>query len=102
MTIEEFAKAVERQEKTNLMRRHLDCEANWRHAKTHIHIGRKWTRVDVGTSGRYMIDLEGRIFGIKAYGVPHLGHHYGTLDNPTCIRLTTPYGNTTLAQSDSA
>ena len=85
MTIEEFAKEVERQGKVGLMKNKLDCEANWKNAETHIHKGRKWTRVDVGYSGRYMIDQAGRIFGIKAYGVPHLGHHYGTLDNPTCI-----------------
>ena len=85
MTIIEFAKEVERQGKINLMRWHLDCEANWHNAETHIHYGRKWIRVDVGSSGRYMIDQQGRIFGIKAYGVPHLGYYYGTLENPTCI-----------------
>lgn len=43
--------------------------------------GRKYARVDVGTSGRYMVELAtGAIYGIKAYGVIHRGHHYGTLD----------------------
>jgi hypothetical protein len=41
-------------------------------------------RIDVGRpgmeSGKYMVDLDGTIYGIKAYGVPHLGHRYGTLD----------------------
>ena len=27
-----------------------------------------------------MIDQEGNIFGIKAYGVIHKGHKFGTLD----------------------
>ena len=27
-----------------------------------------------------MIDADGQIFGIKAYGVIHKGHFYGTLD----------------------
>ena len=37
-------------------------------------------KVDVGNSGKYMVDAEGNIFGIKAYGVIHRGHSYGTLD----------------------
>jgi len=45
-----------------------------------VHYGRRWIRVDVGDSGVYMIDQDGSIVGIKAYGVPHLGHRYGTLD----------------------
>jgi len=92
MTITEFAETIERKEKAQLMKLKLDCEANWHNAKTHIHIGRKWSRVDVGSSGRYMIDQQGRIFGIKAYGVPHLGHYYGTLDNPTCIEYHNHHG----------
>jgi len=94
MTIQEFAKAVEKQEKVYLMRYNLACDANWHNAETHIHQGRKWTRVDVGSSGRYMINPEGQIYGIKAYGVPHLGHYYGTLDNPTCITLHSHWGDT--------
>ena len=46
-----------------------------------VHIGKKYARVDVGSSGKYMVDLEtGEIFGIKGYGVIHKGHRYGTLD----------------------
>ena len=49
--------------------------------KAHIHIGPKYTRVDVGTSGKYMVvNATGEIFGIKAYGVIHRGHYFGTLD----------------------
>lgn len=48
--------------------------------KAHIHHGRRWVRVDIGNSGAYMIDQDGSILGIKAYGVPHPGHRYGTLD----------------------
>lgn len=48
---------------------------------THFHMGRKFARVDVGSSGRYMVDLEtGEIYGIKAYGVVHKGHRFGTID----------------------
>lgn len=46
-----------------------------------VHEGKKYARVDVGTSGKYMVDLKTEeIFGIKAYGVIHRGHRYGTLD----------------------
>lgn len=48
--------------------------------KTNVKPGTKYTKVDVGSSGKYMIDTEGNIFGIKAYGVIHRGHQYGTLD----------------------
>jgi hypothetical protein len=42
--------------------------------------GKKYTKIDVGRSGKYMVTSEGEIFGIKAYGVIHKGHQYGTLD----------------------
>lgn len=52
-----------------------------RHAIAHYHIGNKYARVDVGDSGRYMVELDTeRIYGIKGYGVIHRGHSYGTLD----------------------
>lgn len=46
-----------------------------------VKIGRKYANVDVGTSGRYMVELAtGNIYSIKAYGVIHRGHAYGNLD----------------------
>src|SRR4051812_2837136 len=43
--------------------------------------GPKYTKVDVGQSGKYMVVNEtGAIHGIKGYGVIHKGHKYGTLD----------------------
>jgi hypothetical protein len=47
--------------------------------------GPKYTKVDRGPahnmSGMLMVEnATGRIFGIKAYGVIHRGHAYGTLD----------------------
>lgn len=43
--------------------------------------GKKFVRVNIGSSGRYMVDLsDGTIYGIKGYGVVHYGHVYGTLD----------------------
>lgn len=50
-------------------------------AATRIKYGRKYANVDVGTSGKYMVDLATEeIFGVKAYGVIHRGHKFGTLD----------------------
>ncbi len=83
MTITEFAQRVQKQEQVYLIRHGLDCEANWKNTITTIKTGRKWTRVDVGYSGRYMVDQAGNIYTIKAYGVPPLGHPLGTLDNPS-------------------
>ena len=48
--------------------------------KVTIKQGTRWVKVDVGPSGKYMVDRDGSIYGIKGYGVPHLGHRYGTLD----------------------
>jgi len=43
--------------------------------------GKKYTKIDVRSSGKYMVNNStGDIFGIKAYGVPHLGKRYGNLD----------------------
>ena len=42
--------------------------------------GAKYVKVDVGTSGKFMIDESGDIYGIKGYGVIHRGKHYGNLD----------------------
>jgi hypothetical protein len=51
------------------------------HHRAKIHMGKKFARVDVGTSGKYMVDLEtGDIYGCKAYGVVHRGHRYGNLE----------------------
>lgn len=45
--------------------------------------GRKYQNVDVGTSGRYMVDREtGRIYGIKGYGRVHKGRVYGAIAEP--------------------
>ena len=54
--------------------------ANAQDAQTTIKPGKLYTKVDVGRSGKYMVDQQGNIWGIKAYGVIHRGHRYGTLD----------------------
>lgn len=42
--------------------------------------GKVYTKVNVGGSGKYMVDQAGNVWGIKGYGQVHKGHWYGTLD----------------------
>lgn len=49
-------------------------------SKVQVHYGKKYVRIDIGGSGKLMIDTLGNIYGIKGYGVIHKGHQYGTLD----------------------
>jgi hypothetical protein len=65
----------------------MSCQANFDNAVARYKIGKKYIKIDVGTSGRYMVDMDGQIFGIKAYGVIHLGHYYGTLDTIDAYNL---------------
>ena len=59
----------------------LDCSCNIDNALTVYIIKSKYTYINIGSSGKYMIDNStGNIYGIKAYGVIHRGHCYGNLD----------------------
>lgn len=78
--LKNFAETLQKQQIERLDRDNMGCDINIINVKTSIKEGKKYTKVDVGTSGKYMIDKEGNIFGIKAYGVIHRGHNYGTLD----------------------
>jgi hypothetical protein len=78
--IKQFAELLEKQQIERLKKDNLGCEANIINVKVSIKEGKKYTKVNIGHSGRYMVDREGNIFGIKAYGVIHHGHYYGTLD----------------------
>jgi hypothetical protein len=72
---------ITQQQQARLKAQKLDCQCNMDLAICHFHIAKKYTRIDIGSSGRYMIDNNtGEIFGIKAYGVIHRGHYFGTLD----------------------
>ena len=42
--------------------------------------GKKYCKVDIGSSGAFMITKDGEIFGIKAYGVINRARYYGTLN----------------------
>lgn len=77
-TIEDFAKLVEKQQIEVLNKRYPNISND--DCKVNIKFGRKYTKVDIRNSGKYMIDVDGNIFGIKAYGVIHRGKCYGTLD----------------------
>ena len=78
--IETFAKLLEKQQIDRLHKDGLNCQTNIDNCKTSIKFGKKYTRVDVGDSGKYMIDNDDQIFGVKGYGRIHHGHFYGTLD----------------------
>ena len=48
--------------------------------KVKIVPGKKYIKIDVGSSGRYMFDTEnGHLYGIKGYGVINRKHDYGYL-----------------------
>lgn len=58
-----------------------DPEFLLKSALTSVVSGRKYTKIDIFNSGKYMVVNDtGEIFGIKAYGQIHRGHQYGTLD----------------------
>lgn len=79
--LEAFAKMLEAHQIERLKAQNLACQANLDNCKVHIKNGKKFVKVDVGTSGKYMVEVETQnIFGIKGYGVVHRGHFYGTLE----------------------
>lgn len=79
--INQFARLFERHHLAQLILDGVSCLPNRVNSLVHTHTGKKYTRVDIGSSGRYMVDnATGEIFGIKAYGQIHRGHRYGTLD----------------------
>ena len=83
MTIEELAQKITEAEQSSLRKVDLACQVNLDNAVMKIKQGKKWTKLDSQTSGMYMVNPQGEIYGIKAYGVPNFGHYYGTLDNPS-------------------
>jgi len=78
--IKRFAELVEKQEKDALIRLCGSIVGNETSYLAHIVPKRKYVYVDVGSSGRYIIEGE-KVFGCKAYGVIHRGHFYGDLDD---------------------
>jgi hypothetical protein len=79
--IETFAALVQTETIGRLQADGLGCQSNLDNAKTKVVSGQKYTKVNVGTSGRFMVENStGNIFGIKGYGQVHKGHFYGTVD----------------------
>lgn len=71
---------ITNQSKELLKIRELDCETNLLNAKAIYKIKKKYTYIDVGQGGKYLINNNNEIFGIKAYGVINTSRFYGTLD----------------------
>lgn len=79
--LEALATRLQKEQQARLVTDALDCQANINNAVTSIKPGKKYDRIDIGNSGSLMIvKATGEVFGIKAYGVIHRGHAYGTLD----------------------
>ena len=85
MRLQEFARKVKEAHLARIRREYpsLSSRPEFMAAETvKVKPGSKYTKVDVGSSGRFMVvNATGEIYGIKAYGVIHRGHFYGTLDN---------------------
>jgi hypothetical protein len=79
--LETFRQLFESQQMARLREMGLGCESNVLNARVTVKPGKKYTKVNIGNSGRFMVEVStGNIFGIKAYGQIHRGHFYGTLD----------------------
>ena len=79
--LKQFAEIVGERRKQQIIRLCGSLRGNEQGWIPSIKPGRKYTKVDIGTSGKYMVENETqKIYGIKAYGVIHRGHYFGTLD----------------------
>lgn len=77
--LDELAALITLQQLEEHTRLGYDYPGQEAQATARIVAGKKYTKIDVGSSGKYMVDETGAIFGIKGYGVIHRGHRYGTL-----------------------
>jgi hypothetical protein len=75
-----FAKLLEKEHLERLTKEGYTYLGWQDNSKVTVIPGKKYIKVDVGTSGKYMVDKDENIWGIKAYGQIHHGHNYGTLD----------------------
>ncbi len=79
--LENLIKKITLDQQKRLAVNSLDCQCNLDNAIASYKIKKKYTYIDIGNSGRYMVVNDtGEIFGIKGYGVIHRGHSFGTLD----------------------
>lgn len=63
-----------------LVFQNLNCKRNLDLAVFKAIEGKKYIKIDTQTSGKFMIDESGNIYGIKAYGVINRLHQFGNLD----------------------
>lgn len=79
--LQRLATMIQEQQMKSLKEKKLDCEVNLKNCITKIVPGNKYIKIDIGYSGRYMIDKKTeKIYGIKGYGVIHKGYQFGNLD----------------------
>ena len=79
--LKKFADVLRAAQLAMLVRQGTDCQPNRDNCVVNVIPGAKYTKVNVGGSGKYMVVNDtSEIFGIKAYGVIHRGHAFGTLD----------------------
>jgi hypothetical protein len=77
----ELCNLITKEQQERLRIDKLDCEANLKYAVADYIINKKYTYINIGSAGRYMIDnASGEIYGIKSYGVIHRGHFFGNLE----------------------
>jgi hypothetical protein len=79
--INKFVAMLEHDQLEQLIKDNLACDGNVLGRKVHVEPKKKYININIGGSGAYMVDKETEtIYGIKAYGVPHKGQVFGTLD----------------------
>lgn len=81
-TIEEFAAYLQEEQRQKMERDFPDSWDNVNKSAWQVSIvpGKKYTKVNIGSSGWFMVDADGNIYGIKGYGKVNKKKHYGTLD----------------------
>jgi len=79
-SLQRFAGRLESEQHARLAREYPALDLTTEQYRARVVVGPKYSRVDFGGSGKYMVvNATGEVFGIKAYGVIHRGHAYGTL-----------------------
>ena len=78
--IKRLCDKITREQQERLIKDNLGCQCNLDNAICTYKIKKKYTYIDIGTGGRYMIDnVTQEIYGIKGYGVINKKHKFGTL-----------------------
>lgn len=78
--LEALKELMQKQSEERIIKDHGSIRGNEQSFIVSVKEGKKYTKIDRGGSGVYMVDEKGDIYGIKAYGVIHRGHYFGNLD----------------------